>query len=298
MSDDDQRRRPDETGEFFPFADEEESRPNGGPRTDDRTAQLPRVPSDADRTTVVPAIDDDATRVAPAAPRSDATAVFPPTIDDGTRTEHHPRGTDNWADEAEPVWSARAGVRTPRYSDGPAQTDWSTGPADEQRGRWWTPIAVGIVGLLLLGLLGWGIYLIVQASDDGAADPAVTASPAAPATTGATTDPATTPPSTAPTTTQPTSSPTPSPSDVAVPALKGLSTEEARAALDRMQLNYRLRFMPSDAPAGTVIDSDPAEGQQVPADTVITLIIAAAPTEPATGTPTGTTAGPDGPEQD
>jgi len=39
-----------------------------------------------------------------------------------------------------------------------------------------------------------------------------------------------------------------------------------------------------------VIDSDPAEGQQVPADTVITLIIAAepgTPTQPATTGPAG-----------
>jgi len=41
-----------------------------------------------------------------------------------------------------------------------------------------------------------------------------------------------------------------------------------------------------------VIDSDPAEGQQVPADTVITLIVAAAPTTPATPTQTPTTTGP------
>jgi beta-lactam-binding protein with PASTA domain len=71
-----------------------------------------------------------------------------------------------------------------------------------------------------------------------------------------------------------------------VPALKGLSSQEARKALDRKGLNYRLRYVPSDSPAGTVIDSDPAEGQQVPADTVITLIIAA---ETDTPTPTATT---------
>lgn len=264
MSDDDQGRRLEETGEFFPFTDEEEVRPIGGPLNDDRTEQMPRADP-----------DEDATQVTPRAPQSDATSVLP--------TERHPRSTDNWADNGDEVWSARAGVPTRRPDF--TGTDWATEPADEPRGKWWTPIAVGIVGLLLLGLLGWGIYLIVQASGNGEATPEVTASPAAPAKTTATTGPTTPPATTQPTTTPPTSA-APPPTDVTVPALRGLSTEEARGALDRRGLNYRLRYVTSESPAGTVIDSDPAEGQQVPADTVITLIIAAAPTEPATPTPT------------
>jgi beta-lactam-binding protein with PASTA domain len=48
-----------------------------------------------------------------------------------------------------------------------------------------------------------------------------------------------------------------------------------------------LRFVISDdAPAGTVIDSDPEEGQEVPPDTVVTLIIAAEPTTQPTTTST------------
>jgi hypothetical protein len=238
-----------------------------------------------------PAADDDATQVTPQAPQSDATSVLPAAIPDGTRTERYPRSTDNWADDGDSVWSARAGVppRRPVYDDS-TSTDWATVPADEPRGKWWTPIAVGIVGLLLLGLLGWGIYLIVQAGGNDTTGPEVTASPAAPATTGATTQPTTAPPSPQPTTTEPPTSAPVVPSDIVVPALKGLSSEEARAALDRKGLNYRLRYMTSDSPAGTVIDSDPAEGQQVPADTVIALIIAAEPTAPATPTQPATTA--------
>ena len=274
MSDDDQRRRLNETGEFFPFTDEEEVRPIGGPRKDDGTELLPRAA----------AADDDATRVTPQAPQGDATSVLPATSD-GTHTERHTRSTDNWAEDGDAVWSARAGVRPqrPAYRDDFAGTDWEVGPGDEPRGKWWTPIAVGIVGLLLLGLLGWGIYLIVQAGGDAETTPEVPASPAAPATTGATTKPTSAPTSTQPTTTEPTT-PAAVPTDIVVPALKGLSSEEARAALDRKGLNYRLRYVTSDSPAGTVIDSDPAEGQQVPADTVIALIIAAQPTAPATAT--------------
>jgi beta-lactam-binding protein with PASTA domain len=62
-----------------------------------------------------------------------------------------------------------------------------------------------------------------------------------------------------------------------------MSQDEARQALTRRGLSSRLRFVNStDAPPGTVIDSDPAEGQQVPSDTVVTLIIAAQPTTPPT----------------
>ena len=287
MSDDDERRRLDETGEYFPFAEDEEIPPIGGPLKDDRTAQLPRAAGDADRTQLFPPPTAD-----------DATSVIPADATDGTRTERHPRSTDNWADEGDAVWSARAGVRPPRpgYGDEYADTDWAAVPADEPRGRWWTPIAVGIVALLLLALLGWGIYLIVQSTSDDAT-PGVTASPAPPATTAATTAPTSTPPSTEPATTQPTTSAPATPSDITVPALKGLSSDEARAALDRKGLNYRLRYVTSDSPAGTVIDSDPAEGQQVPADTVITLIIAAGPTTSPTPTQTQTT-GPTGQQEE
>ena len=233
------------------------------------------------------------TRVFPAV-AGDATQVTPSS--DIPRTERNPRASGNWSDEGDAVWSARAGVRPKPPGYGDEGGDWAAVPADEPRGRWWTPIAVGIVGLLLLGLLGWGIYLIVQADGTGEdVTPGVTASPAAPAATATTTtQPTTTAPTTEPTTTAPTETPT----DVTVPALKGLSSAEARDALDRTGLNYRLRFVTSDSPAGTVIDSDPAEGQQVPADTVVTLIIAAEATTPATTTAT-TTTGPDGqPDED
>ena len=64
-----------------------------------------------------------------------------------------------------------------------------------------------------------------------------------------------------------------------VPALRGLSQQEAIQALGRRGLSSRLRYMSSnDAAPGTVIDSDPEEGQEVPPDTTVTLIIAAPPT--------------------
>ena len=281
MSDDDEHRRLDETGEFQPLQEGGENPPISGTPKDDGTERMPRVAAESDGTQVFPAADEDATRVAPQAPRSDATSVFPPATGGSTRTERDTRSNDNWADGGNEVWSARAGVPPRRPGYGDDGTDWAL-PDDEPQGKWWTPIAVGIVALLLLSLLGWGIYLIVQSRGDDAGTPEVTASPVAPATT----KPSSAPPVTEPPS-QPASPPT-TPSDVTVPALKGLSSAEARGALDRKGLNYRLRFVTSDSPAGTVIDSDPAEGQQVPADTVITLIIAAEPTA-AAPTPSAST---------
>lgn len=270
MSDEQEHRRdparggsgPDETREFSPFDDEDDgtqeagNHPDGGPRSSDvyvfdRTDdQTPR--QDGDETV--------------ATPRADSTSVMPTKPD------------PEWPG----AWSGRAQVRPPRPGQEEyAQSEWSPAPPSEPRGKWWMPIVVGIVGLVLLGLLGWGIYLIAQNTDDTETPPAATPSAAAPESTApTTTEPTTTPPTTTPTTTEPTG-----PAEVTVPALAGLSQQEAQQALDRRGLSYRLIFRASDAAAGTVIDSDPAEGQEVPADTQVTLVIATQPTTtPTTAT--------------
>ncbi|MEU4214267.1 PASTA domain-containing protein [Actinoplanes sp. NPDC026623] len=280
MSDDEEPGRPDETHEFSPFEDESESRPNGGPRTGDAAA---------DRTEEMPpaAPDEDATQESPRPPRRDTTAELPAAGDAGAHTARFDRGADAWADDGDRGWSGRAGVRPPSGYDDDGDGDWAAVSSGEPHGKWWMPILVGIVGLALLAVLGWGIYLIVQSSGDAATPPAVTTT-APPALE---TTPTTAAPTTTPATTEPTSS-VPPPRDITVPALKGLSEDEARAALDRKLLRYRLRYVTSDYPAGTVIDSDPAEGQQVPADTVISLIVAIAPTTSAAPTQTAASAAP------
>jgi hypothetical protein len=140
------------------------------------------------------------------------------------------------------------------------------------------PILVGIVALVLLALLGWGIWLILRAQDQGNPGP-VAPSTGAPAPTTKPTSQATTePPTTEPTTTEPTVS------EVTIPAVRGMSREDAEQALGRRGLSSRTRSVAStDAPPGTVIGSDPEEGRAVPPDTVVTLIIAA---EPRTSSPT------------
>ncbi|MEV6303704.1 PASTA domain-containing protein [Actinoplanes sp. NPDC051861] len=188
------------------------------------------------------------------------------------------------------VWSGRAEVRPPRRGETePFETgeaDWADfGPAEEQK-RWWTPIAVGIAALLLLGLLGFGIAVIVQNSGNG------TETPSAPVTeaTTPTRDSRTSAPTTPPTTTASTP-PTTEPVDreVTVPALRGMPLEDAQAALERTGLTYRVIRRPSDAEPETVIDSDPPEGRLVPSDTRVTLVVAQpGTTDPAPSSPSAT----------
>jgi hypothetical protein len=266
MSDEQERGREpgaDETRQYQPFDDDDHRtradgiQPPDGTRTgDDRTRPMP------------PATGDDATVVTPGGQPPDTTSVMPAAPD--------------WT-EQDRAWAGRAAVRPKRPDEyGTAVGDWeAVPPPDEPRGKWWMPILVGILALLLLGLLGWGIYLILQNSDDGAETPGPVPSVTAPVTTEPTTAPTTTPPTTEPTTTAATTQP--AETAVTVPALIGLSQQEAQQALDRRGLTYRLIFRASDAPAGTVIDSDPAEGQEVPPDTRVALVIAAAaPTQPTT----------------
>jgi PASTA domain-containing protein len=278
MSDEQEQRRaregreprPDETREFDPFSDDPgptaANQPDDGPLpgdawVGDRTEQMPGVPA-----------GDDATVVTPRSPQPNETSVLPPARD--------------WAAQ-DAAWAGRAEVRPPRpgQSDYGTGSDWDAAPPVEPRGRWWMPILVGVIALILLGLLGWGIYLITQDTDDEET-PAPAASVSAPAATTK----ATTPPTTEPTTTPPTTEPTVStnPAEITVPALVGLSRADAQEALQRRGLRFRVISQPSDATPGNVIDSDPKEGQQVPADTQVTLVIAAQRTTTPTTVPTAT----------
>ncbi|GAA2844261.1 hypothetical protein Acy02nite_69270 [Actinoplanes cyaneus] len=227
-----------------------------------------------DETRPMRAVDDDATRVQPNQPSD------PPRSGDTPTEPMAPAG------EWDP-WTGRAAVRPP----GPEQVqytedEWTPGlPDEEPSGHWWMPIVVGTVALILAGLLGFGIYLIVQNSGGGAESPRPT--PAQTRATTAVTTPATTRPTTEPpVSTVPTTEPTAT--EAAVPALRGMPLADAEAALNRSGLAYRVIKRPSDAEPGTVIDCDPPEGQIVPPDSKITLVVAAA----RTGGPTSTTTAP------
>ncbi|WP_036373552.1 PASTA domain-containing protein [Micromonospora sp. ATCC 39149] len=243
MSDDRQDPLPDDAGD--------ETRPL--PKAGDETRPLPEPAGGTPRAEPV-----DPTR---ALPRSGGTAG------------QQPAGGQ--------VWSGRAGVPPPRsaeYRD-PAG-EWY---GDEQPGRrWWTPILLGVVALLLLGLLGAGLWLALSADDGTGPRESPSVRPtSAPATTGAPTteatsgEPSTTPPST-------------TPAGVPMPPLVGLPRATAERILDRIGVDHRVETRDSDRPAGTVLETDPEAGALVPAGAEVTLVVAVAPT-PTTSTAEPTT---------
>jgi hypothetical protein len=145
--------------------------------------------------------------------------------------------------------------------------------------RWWMPILVAILAMLLLAVLGFGLWLILRSAVRG---PAPITPPAATASSSPTTAPT-------PTTEPPTPGPT-TEATLQVPPLVGLPEATARAVLDQFGLTYRLQFRSSGKPPGTVIETDPAPGTTISRDQQITLVIADGPTS----RPTNPTASPSG----
>ncbi|MEU9505627.1 PASTA domain-containing protein [Micromonospora sp. NPDC048170] len=171
-------------------------------------------------------------------------------------------------DREEPpaVWSGRAEVRPARPADQP-EAGWY---AEEQgTRRWWLPILWGVVVLLLLGVLGVGLWLALQPADDGPGgpEPSPSVSRASPTTAA--------PTSAAPTTSPPSASPSPSPAaQLPMPPVLNLPLETAQAILDDVGLGHRVEYETSDRPAGTVVRSEPEAGELVPEDEEVTLVVA------------------------
>jgi hypothetical protein len=275
---------------------DERQRPPAG-RDGDATRPLPRdTARDADATRAVPEDSaPDATQVVPTrpAPDADATQVVPkdPTPDaDATRVVPKDSGPVDRTAPLPPTpaaWSGRAGVPPPRPADYRDPTEWY---AEEQADRrWWMPILLGILALVLLALIGVGVWLALRAADDGAG-PAGTPS-ARPTTVPATSVPPTSvapssaEPSTEPPTTPPTSS---AAAEVPMPPLVGLPEATARGILDRLGVDYRVRTRTSERPAGTVVGTDPAAGEPIRAGDRVTVLVAAAAPTTGAGTPTPT----------
>ncbi|GLY07286.1 hypothetical protein Acsp01_76650 [Actinoplanes sp. NBRC 101535] len=227
-------------------------------------------------------------------PGRDETRPMSPVNDaDATAVDRNqPSGGPRSDDADQRVWTGRAGVRPPRpgTADYDTEPDWADTLPSEPSGRWWAPIAVGTLALLLLGLLVVGVVLIVQNAGGGTESPSPTPTLATTTTgDGAETDPTGTVSTPAP---QITTTPTtePASTEVTVPALRGMPLADAQAALDRTGLRNRVIRIPSDAEPGTVIDSDPAEGRQVPSDTRVTLVVASEQTSEPTTAPTASAA--------
>ncbi|MEW2589239.1 PASTA domain-containing protein [Micromonospora aurantiaca] len=234
----------------------------------DATRALPRNPGeeDVEATRAMPRNAGDATRPLPGGPAGQA----------GPEGPGGPRRPLDATAPQEPVgaWSGRAGVPPPRPAGYPEPGGEYYG--DEQAGRrWWMPILLGVLALLLLGLIGVGVWLALRAadrnSDPGPPVPSISAQTSAAPTSAA---PSSSPPSTPPATTAPV--------EVPMPPLVGLPEAAARAALDRLDLDYRVQRRASDRPAGTVISTDPEAGYPVGEDDRVTIVVAV-PAPPTSG---------------
>ncbi|WP_433389007.1 PASTA domain-containing protein [Micromonospora sp. KLBMP9576] len=249
------------------MSDDRQEPPAGEP--DDRTRPLP-APGDASA-----GAEPDRTQRLPGQGLSGAGEAARPAPGDGTSpAEGATSGPPERPGSA--VWSGRAEVRPAQPADQP-EGDWY---AEEQgTRRWWLPILWGVIVLLLLGMLGVGLWLVLDSADDDPSGPSPSPSPsvtrASPTTASAT--------SAAPTSSPPSASPTPSVADrLPMPPVVNLPLETAQAILDDVGLAHRVEYETSDRPAGTVIRTEPEAGEFVSEDAEVTLVVAreaAAPTD-------------------
>jgi hypothetical protein len=203
----------------------------------------------------------------------DTTAFHPPVTGDETTalppvdpSHTAPMPPVTGVDGEQGRWAARAEVRPP----GPREAEQREWVPAEPRGTWWMPIAIGILALILLGLLGLGLWLALRGN---APAPLPSNSPTL-APTSAAPSPSSTP--------SPTVSPTPSPATVAIPNfLVGLSPQDAKNQLTALGLVPDETDRVDVARAGTVIDTQPAPGTVVPVGSTVTLIVAVAPASPS-----------------
>src|SRR5512145_2396059 len=119
-------------GDAAPSPAEEPAAGDGGRQAAaDEPGQTLEQPSVGDDETVVQSGAGDETAVVPAPGEGEPTVVLPPSAG----------------------WSGRAGVPPARPAPPSATQEWERSP-DLDGGRWWMPILIGVVGLLLLGILG------------------------------------------------------------------------------------------------------------------------------------------------
>jgi hypothetical protein len=195
---------------------------------------------------------------------ADETRAFPPADAAGTAPLPPVREPTVWSGRAE---VPPAGIRP----GGQPVEQWEEPPTPGEGGRWWMPIVIGLVALLLLGVLGYGLWLLAAAGDE--ADPGGTPTPAAPTARPTTAAPT----KAAPTTEAP--DPT-EPAEVQVPPLAGQQLEDAQDQLDDRGLTYRVRFEVTDEqPPGRVVRTEPDAGERVEPGTRVTLVVATAPEE-------------------
>lgn len=175
--------------------------------------------------------------------------------------------------EEPPRWAARAQVPTPRIEEAP--DEWVTEPP---RGVL-VPVLITVCVMLLLGVLGFGVWLLV-ANQPEPTPPATPTSTSAPVTT---TTRSTPPPTT--------TAASPTPTTVQVPPLIDETYEDAAERLEDLGLTpKREDIFSASVPEGRVIGTNPTAGTPVALGDTITVFVSKGPepTETPTDTPTGT----------
>jgi hypothetical protein len=259
-ADQDQPNRPgDATQPFRPAGDATQAFRPEFDRTGDPPTAMP-----ADATTAMPPVD-------PYAPEAGAAGV----------------GATGVGAAESARWAGRAEVPVPGAVGpaGPVAGEEETPAADPYGGRsWLMPVGVGMLALMLLAVLGVGIWLIVRSTGK---DATPTDAPTAPQVT------ASAPPTSAAATPSPTPTPSPSaapstaPATVLVANVRGMTRTAATATLRSQGLvvsGVVQQQADASVPVGTVIATDPPAGSEVNAGTSVGLIVASAPrtTPPAT----------------
>jgi hypothetical protein len=228
-----------------------------------------------------PGLDPDATRRIGPGLDPDATRRIGPGVDPD-RTSGLP--------PAAAGWSARAAIPPPEAPQvrGTTQRSWTEEPPPGER-RWWVPALIALVGLLLLAVFGYGLWLLLGGGRDNGRPGA----PSVPSLSATAPEP---PGGTEPSPAEPSAPTATTEAGVVVPRLIGLSEADARATLDDVGLRYRLAFEENGGfPPGHVVTTDPPSGTVIPRGSQIVLVIATAPptTEPPAPTSAPpTTAGP------
>jgi hypothetical protein len=196
----------------------------------------------------------------------DETATLPPP----GRGDTAPLPTAGGPGEEPPRWTARAGVpaRPPRGAV-PQEQEWV--PEQEPR-SWWLPLLITPAVLILLGLIGLGIWMALHAQPGPT--PAASTSPSSSPSPAASASPT------------PSASPASSVPLVEIPDLHGQSVSDAQATLQGLGLTVQVHNQVTNAqPAGTVISTQPTVGSKVPVGSQVTLIVAVPPPTSASPSP-------------
>jgi eukaryotic-like serine/threonine-protein kinase len=199
-------------------------------------------------------------------------------VADDQPTQEQPPAEDRPADETAvmppaqepPRWSARAGVPVGGPRQAAPDQQWVP---DQQPRTWWAPILIVIAILVLIGLIALGLWVATRSQTGTGPSPSASPSPS----------PSSPSPSPSP---SPSRSTSPPATMVSVPSLQGVSVTDAEQILQSQGLNWKVTTRVSAThPAGTVIETSPPAGVQVPAGTEVILVVATPPPTSASPSP-------------